>query len=344
MIVVMAPGASDEQLNDVVRRVEELGYATHVLYGVERRVVACLGDERGKPQLLSLSVLAGVDSVMPVLAPYKLASRTYHTEPSVIPVAGGLGIGGNTIAVIAGPCAVENEEQIILTAHAVKKAGATALRGGAFKPRSSTYSFQGLGEQGLKMLRKAKQETGLPIVTEVLDAHDLDLVAEYADVLQIGARNMQNYALLRAVGKIRKPILLKRGMMATVEELLMSAEYILAEGNPNVILCERGIRTFERATRNTLDLNAVPALSERSHLPIVVDPSHGTGVAKYVAPMSCAAIACGAAGLMIEVHPEPCKALSDGEQSLDFVAFAEMMEILSVLASALGKRLGTRGK
>jgi 3-deoxy-7-phosphoheptulonate synthase len=309
---------------------------------VERKVIACIGDERGKPQLLTLNVLPGVDKVMPVLAPYKFAARTSFTEPAVIEVTPEWSIGGDNFTVIAGPCAVENEEQILSVARSVKAAGANALRGGAFKPRSSTYSFQGLGEEGLKLLKAARDETGLPVVTELLDPYSLDLVAEYADVIQIGARNMQNFSLLKAVGKTRKPVILKRGLMATVEEFLMSAEYILAEGNPKVILCERGIRTFEKVTRNTLDLNAVPALQDRTYLPVIVDPSHGTGVARYVAPMCRASVASGAAGIIVEVHPNPTEALSDGEQSLEPEAFAEMMGELERIAGAMNKSLGAK--
>lgn len=341
MIVVMKAGASSDLLDNVIKRIEALGYKAHVMYGVERQVIGCLGDERGKAQLQSLETLDGVDRVMPILSPYKLAAKQLQAEPTVITVSKKFVIGGNNLPVIAGPCSVESEEQIVESARAVAAAGANALRGGAFKPRSSTYSFQGHGEDGLKMLRTAKQETGLPIVTEIMDHHTLDLILEYADVLQIGARNMQNFTLLRAVGQARKPILLKRGMMATVEELLQSAEYILAEGNPDVILCERGIRTFETATRNTLDLNAIPAIRHRTHLPVMVDPSHGTGVWNYVEAMSRAGLAAGADGLILEVHPHPDQALSDGAQSLKPKKFEELMRGLAPFAHALGKTVGT---
>jgi 3-deoxy-7-phosphoheptulonate synthase len=341
MIVVMRAGAADEELQNVIKRIEELGYRAHVMHGVERKVIGCLGDERGKAQLQSLELLKGVESVVPILSPYKLAGKQLQREPSVITVADNFVVGGTSFPVIAGPCAVESEEQILASARAVAKAGASALRGGAYKPRSSTYSFQGLGEDGLKLLRLAKQETGLSIVTEIMDRYALDLLVEYADVLQVGARNMQNFSLLSALGQAGKPVLLKRGMSATVEELLLSAEYILAAGNPNVILCERGIRTFETATRNTLDLNAVPAIKARSHLPVMVDPSHGTGVWSYVPAMAKAALACGADGLMIEVHPNPAEALSDGSQSLKPEVFLKLMQELEPIARAVGRTLGS---
>lgn len=339
MIVVMKAGAVQQQIIEVVKQIESFGYRTSPMYGVERVVIGCLGDERGKVQLQSLEAFSGVEKVVPILSHYKLAARQLKEESTTVSVGDSSCVGGDDFIVIAGPCSVESEKQIIEVARAVKKAGAHALRGGAFKPRTSTYSFQGLGEEGLKLLALAKQETGLPIVTEIMDVHTLDLVAEYADVLQIGARNMQNFTLLRAVGTIQKPVLLKRSMMATVDELLMSAEYILAAGNPHVILCERGIRTFETATRNTLDLNAIPALHERTHLPVLVDPSHGTGVARYVGAMSKAAIACGASGLILEVHPHPQDALSDGHQSLTPEAFERVMEELRPIAKAVGKNL-----
>ncbi len=342
MIVVMAAGASDQELDRVIKRIEELGYRAHVMYGVERKVIGCLGDERGKAQLQTLESYDGVERVVPILSPYKLAAKQLKTEPSIIRVGKNLEFGGSKLAIIAGPCSVENEEQILESAKAVAEAGANALRGGAYKPRSSTYSFQGLGLEGLKLLAMARKETGLPIVTEVMDQYAIDTVAEYADIIQIGARNMANFALLKELGRTKIPILLKRGMMATVEEYLMSAEYVLAAGNPNVILCERGIRTFETSTRFTLDLNAVPALQERSHLPVIVDPSHGTGVWRYVAPLSKAAIACGAAGLMIEVHPKPEAAFSDGAQSLKPEHFKKLLDELVPIAAAVGKTVGMR--
>lgn len=342
MIVVMKAGAAPEELQEVVKRIEELGYRAHVMYGVERQVIGCLGDERGKHQLQSLELLRGVERVMPILSPYKLAGTELQKEPTVIKVGEDCIFGGGHFAVIAGPCSVESEEQIVLSAKLVKQSGANALRGGAFKPRSSTYSFQGLGEQGLKFLQTAKKETGLPIVTEIVDHHDLDLVVEYADVLQVGARNMQNYALLRSLGSAGKPVLLKRGLSATVEELLLAAEYILAAGNPAVILCERGIRTYETATRNTLDLNAIPAVRARSHLPIIFDPSHGTGVWRYVSAMAKAGLAAGADGMIVEVHPDPATALSDGGQSLKPKVFEALMAEMEPIAAAVGKKLATR--
>lgn len=339
MIIVMKASSTEEQLNNVCSKVEELGFKTHVMRGVERNVIGCMGDERGEESLINLKTFKGVERVVPILSPYKLASRQVSPKPSVIKVCDGLEFGGSLIPVIAGPCSVEGEEQIIQAAQAVKNAGATALRGGAFKPRSSTYSFQGLGEQGLKFLKKAKLETGLPIVTEVLDQHTVELVCEYADMLQIGARNMQNYALLKAVGRTDKAVLLKRGLAATAEEFLSSAEYILAEGNAKVVLCERGIRTFEKATRNTLDINVVPVIKAKSHLPIVVDPSHATGVSDYVTPISRAAVAAGADGLIVEVHPEPKKALSDGAQSLKPEQFAELIKEVSKIAKVMDREI-----
>lgn len=339
MIVVMKQGASEDKLKSVLARIEEMGYRPHLMTGVERNVIGCLGDERGKADLQKLEVLPGVEKVMPILSQYKLAGKQLHPEPSTVKINDNCIFGPRQFSVIAGPCSVEDEDQIVRIAIAVKKSGATALRGGAFKPRSSTYSFQGLGELGLKHLETAKKETGLAIVTELMDYSNIDLVVKYADIIQIGARNMQNFPLLKMVGKTNKPILLKRGMSATVEELLLSAEYILAEGNPDVILCERGIRTFETATRNTLDLNAVPALRERTHLPIVIDPSHGTGVWRYVNTMSKASIGAGADGLIIEVHDRPDEALSDGGQSLKPDNFDALMKEIAPLVSAMGREL-----
>ncbi len=340
MIVVMKAGASQAQIDAVLKGIEDLGYRAHPMYGVERTVIGCLGDERGKAQLQSLEVASGVEKVMPILSPYKLAAKQLQLQPTTVSISPQFAVGGNNFVVIAGPCSVESEEQIVGTARSVAAAGANALRGGAFKPRSSTYSFQGMGEEGLKLLALARAETGLPIVTEVMDQYMIELVARYADVLQVGARNMQNFSLLKELGRVNKPILLKRGLMATVDELLMSAEYILAAGNPNVILCERGIRTFETATRNTLDLNAIPALQARTHLPVIVDPSHGTGVWRYVPPMSLAALACGAGGLIVEVHPSPADALSDGAQSLKPKTFAQLMDDLRRVGTALNRSVG----
>jgi 3-deoxy-7-phosphoheptulonate synthase len=337
MIVVMKSDATQEQIERVISAIRDLGYKAHVIQGVLRTVIGAVGDERGKPHHLeSLRVLEGVENVVPILQPYKLASREFKHENTVVRV-GNVEVGSRKVVVMAGPCSVENEEQIIETAIAVKKAGASILRGGAYKPRTSPYTFQGLGEEGLKLLAKAREITGLPVVTEILDTNDLEIIAEYSDMLQIGARNSQNYALLRYVGRCNKPVLLKRGMSTTINEFLMAAEYILSEGNHNVILCERGIRTFETATRNTFDLNAIPVLKEKTHLPVVADPSHGTGYWQYVTPMSLAAIAAGADGLIIEVHPKPETAMSDGGQSLKPSKFAALMEKARPVAEAVGR-------
>ncbi len=339
MIVVMKAHASEAEIQTVVKMVEDLDYNAHVIRGVERTVVACVGDERGeKHQLTHLESVAGVERVMPVVRSFKLASREVRPEGSLIKV-GNAEVGGKRIAVIAGPCAVESVEQVEAAADAVKLAGAHMLRGGAFKPRTSPYAFQGLEGEGLKMLEHAGRRVGLPVVTEIMDPHDIDLVIEHSDMLQVGARNAQNFSLLRRLGRTKKPVLLKRGMSTKLEEFVMAAEYILSEGNPNVILCERGIRTFETATRNTLDLNAVPLLKEWTHLPVLVDPSHGTGMYKLVAPMALAAIAAGADGLLIEVHPKPESALSDGPQQLKPSRFAGLMKALKPLAEAVGRTL-----
>jgi 3-deoxy-7-phosphoheptulonate synthase len=339
LIVVMKAHASEAEIQTVVKMVEDLDYNAHVIRGVERTVVACVGDERGeKHQLTHLESVAGVERVMPVVRSFKLASREVRPEGSLIKV-GNAEVGGKRIAVIAGPCAVESAEQVEAAADAVKLAGAHMLRGGAFKPRTSPYAFQGLEGEGLKMLEHAGRRVGLPVVTEIMDPHDIDLVIEHADMLQVGARNAQNFSLLRRLGRTKKPVLLKRGMSTKLEEFVMAAEYILSEGNPNVILCERGIRTFETATRNTLDLNAVPLLKEWTHLPVLVDPSHGTGMYKLVAPMALAAIAAGADGLLIEVHPKPESALSDGPQQLKPSRFADLMKALKPLAEAVGRSL-----
>ncbi len=337
MIVVMKKGASQNEVEQMVQKVEQLGLKAHVIVGTERTVIAAVGDDRKKDRE-SLEVLAGVDEVIPILAPYKMASLEVKQEPSVV-TAGSLVVGGNQVGVIAGPCSVEDEEQIVRTAQAVKAAGATALRGGAFKPRTSPYSFQGLKEQGLKLLATAREETGLAIVTEVVATDDVDLVAEYADVLQIGARNMQNYRLLEAVGGTSRAVLLKRGPSATIEELLLAAEYILSAGNPNVMLCERGIRTFESHTRFTLPLATVVYLHQKTHLPVVVDPSHGTGHTSLVADMAAASVAAGADGIIVEVHPSPATAKSDGYQSMNFEQFAHMMTKCRRIAAAVDKQM-----
>jgi 3-deoxy-7-phosphoheptulonate synthase len=337
MIVVMKKGASRDQVEHMVSRVEGLGLKAHVIVGTERTVIAAVGEKREHAKE-SLESGPGVAEVVPILAPYKVASREVKPEPTVVE-AGSLKIGGGRLGVIAGPCSVEGEEQILSTARAVKRAGATALRGGAFKPRTSPYSFQGLKEEGLKLLAAARGETGLAVVTEVMSPEDVPLLAKYADVLQIGARNMQNYRLLEAAGNTDVPILLKRGPSATVEELLLAAEYILNEGNPNVMLCERGIRTFESHTRFTLPLATVVYLHQKTHLPVVVDPSHGTGHAYLVPDMALASIAAGADGLIVEVHPDPERALSDGYQSLDFAQFQQMMERCRRVAQAIGRSI-----
>lgn len=339
MIIVMKAGAAKKDRDEVVRRIRELGYKPHIIHGEKRDVIGAVGDERGKAVLQSLESMHGVENVVPILQPYKLASREVRKEPSVVRINDAVSIGGAQIIIMAGPCSVESEQQIMESALAVKKAGAHILRGGAFKPRTSPYSFQGLEEDGLKLLAKARELTGLPVVTEVINPETADLVAEYADILQIGARNSQNFALLKKVGQLKRPVLLKRGMSMTIQEFLMSAEYIMSEGNQSVILCERGIRTFETATRNTLDLSAIPVLKEKTHLPVVIDPSHGTGNHRYVAPMSFAAVAAGADGLIVEVHPDPERASSDGPQSLKPAKFDVMMEQLKLFAQAAGKTL-----
>ena len=338
MIIVMQAGAPEEQLQAVLRRVEDLGYHSHLIRGTQRNVVGAVGDERGKAKLQSLEAMPGVASVVPILQPFKLASREFRTQKTVVKV-GETEIGGDRLALMVGPCSVESEAQILETARFVKKAGATILRGGAFKPRTSPYSFQGLGEHGLELLARAREVTGLKIVTEVLNDRDVELVAKYADILQVGARNMHNFALLNKVGEAQMPVLLKRGMSATIQDLLMSAEYILSHGNYDVILCERGIRTFETATRFTLDLNAVPVLQKLTHLPVIVDPSHGTGYSEYVTAMARAGIAAGADGLMVEVHPKPEEALSDGVQSLTPERFEELIRQLKPVAKAVGRSL-----
>ena len=337
MIVVMEKNATAEQIDHMIGRVQELGLKAHVIRGVERTVIAAVGDER-VTKFDSLAGGAGVSEVLPILAPYKMASRELKPEPTQIQVLE-FQAGAGVVGVMAGPCSVESEEQLMSTARAVKKAGATALRGGAYKPRTSPYSFQGMKEDGLKLLAQAREETGLAVVTEVMGTEEVELVAKYADVLQIGARNMQNYRLLEAVGKSQRAVLLKRGASATVDEFLLAAEYILNEGNPNVMLCERGIRTFETHTRFTLPLATIPYLHRKTHLPIIIDPSHGTGHAYMVPDMSLAAVAAGADGLIIEVHPTPETAASDGYQSLDFPTFESTMRRCAKIAAAVDKTL-----
>ena len=336
MIIVTRPDISDAELDHIRERVESAGLHTHLSRGEHRTIIGCIGDE-ARLEELPLRALPGVESVLPVLKPYKRASREFSVDRTVVQVGDGASIGGPSITVIAGPCSVEDREMLHETALAVRDAGATILRGGAFKPRSSPYSFQGLGREALRLLAEVRAATGLPVVTEVLDTRDVELVAEHADMLQVGARNMQNFALLAELGRARRPVLLKRGMSATIVELLMAAEYIMANGNSAIVLCERGIRTFERATRNTLDVSAVPVLKRETHLPVIIDPSHAGGDAELVAPLAFAGIAAGADGLMIEVHPDPESALSDGDQSLAPPAFLSLMERLSAFAAAAGR-------
>lgn len=338
MIVVMEQNAPNQYIDTIANRIGELGLKAHVIRGTERTVIAAVGDER-KVKVESFESYPGVSEVLPILAPYKMASRELKPDSTQIQVLG-FKAGRGAVGVMGGPCSVENEEQIIACARAVKQAGATALRGGAFKPRTSPYSFQGMKEDGLKLLDLARQETGLAVVTEVMSTEDVPLVAKYADVLQIGARNMQNYRLLEAVGRSGRAVLLKRGPSASIEEWLLAAEYILNEGNPDVMLCERGIRTFETHTRFTLPLATVPYLHRKTHLPVIVDPSHGTGHAYLVTDMAAASVAAGADGLIVEMHPNPEKAMSDGYQSLDFPQFQEMMDRCRIIANALGKSFG----
>ncbi|HHV62010.1 MAG TPA: 3-deoxy-7-phosphoheptulonate synthase [Firmicutes bacterium] len=337
MIIVMLPGATHREVDGVVARIEAAGLRVHVSRGEERTIIGAVGDVRRlEPE--ALQVLPGVERVVRILHPFKLASREWHPEPSVVKV-GDVEVGGDRLAVIAGPCSVEGEEMLVEAAKAVKAHGASILRGGAFKPRTSPYSFQGLGVEGLRMLAKVGKSLNMPVATEVLSEEHVGIVAELADCLQIGARNMQNFALLQEVGRTGKPVILKRGLMSSVDEWLQAAEYILSEGNHKVILCERGIRTFETYTRNTLDLSAVPLVKKLSHLPVIVDPSHATGRADLVGAMSKAAIAAGADGLLIEVHPDPPKALSDGQQSLRPDEFGRLMGELERIASAIGRPL-----
>jgi 3-deoxy-7-phosphoheptulonate synthase len=341
MIIITKPNITDAEIDHIRERIEAVGMRTHLSRGEQRTIIGCIGDEsllEGVP----LRTLPGVESVTPVLKPYQLASREFSVDRSVVRVGGRDGVasfGGTAITVIAGPCSVESREMLSVTARAVRGAGATMLRGGAFKPRTSPYAFQGLGKEALEILVQVRAETGLPIVTEVMDTRQVDLVAEHADMLQVGARNMQNFALLAELGRVRRPVLLKRGLSATIKELLMAAEYIMANGNRDVVLCERGIRTFETATRNTLDVAAIPVLKRESHLPVIVDPSHAGGDADLVAPLSFAAIAAGADGLIVEVHPNPECALSDGDQSLAPDGFTSMMTRLRAFAVAAGRSM-----
>src|SRR3954465_14163650 len=339
MIIITKPHVTDAEIDHIRERIEAVGMRTHLSRGEVRTIIGCIGDESLLAEV-PLRSLPGVESVTPVLKPYKLASREFAVNRTVVRVGGRdaeASFGGEAITVIAGPCSVENREMLSSTATAVRAAGARMLRGGAFKPRTSPYAFQGLGHEALKLLVDVRAETGLPIVTEVMDTRQVDLVAEHADMLQVGARNMQNFALLAELGRVQRPVLLKRGLSATIKELLMAAEYIMAQGNRDVILCERGIRTFETATRNTLDVGAIPVLKAETHLPVLVDPSHAGGRADLVAPLAFASIAAGADGLIIEVHPDPEAALSDGDQSLTMDAFARMMQDLARFAAAAGR-------
>jgi 3-deoxy-7-phosphoheptulonate synthase len=338
MIVVMRQGADQKQVEQVIEHIEALGLKSHVIVGTELTVVAALGEKRDGARQ-ALETIEGVEKVVPILAPYKMASTEVKKDPTVVRVRE-LVVGGGNIGLIAGPCSVESREQILEIAHKVKQAGATGLRGGAFKPRTSPYAFQGLKEKGLQLLAEAREQTGLAVVTEVMASEQVALVTRYADVLQVGARNMQNYPLLEAVGETNLPVLLKRGPSATMDEFLLAAEYILKTGNTNVMLCERGIRTFEDHTRFTLPLASVPYLHQKTHLPVVVDPSHGTGKASLVAAMARAAVAAGADGLMVEIHPEPDKALSDGFQALTPPAFRQMIDECRLVAKAMSKSIG----
>ncbi len=341
MVIVMKKNATEAQIEHVINWIESVGFTAHPSRGVERTIIGAVGDARGKAPLASVAHLPGVEKAVPILKPYKLASRESREGDTVVRV-GDLEVGGPGFVVMAGPCSIESEEQLMESAYIVRKGGAHILRGGAYKPRTSPYSFQGMEEEGLKLLKKVREKTGLPVVTEVMNTTDVDLVESYADILQIGARNVQNFALLKKVGQARKPILLKRGMMTTIEELLMSAEYILSAGNDQVILCERGIRTFETATRNTLDLSAVPVLKQATHLPVIVDPSHAAGYWNFVRPLARAAVAVGADGLIIEVHPEPEKAFSDGMQSLKPEKFYQLMEDVRALEKVMRSGIGGR--
>lgn len=340
MIIVTRPGVTEREVDHIREKVEGLGMRTHISKGEHRTIIGCLGDESLLREAALLS-MPGVESVTPVMKPYKLASLPFVAERSIVKVGEGVGaaIGGRELMVIAGPCSVEGREMFQETARAVRRAGAGMLRGGAFKPRTSPYAFQGFGEAALRMISEIRAETGMPVVTEVVDTRQVELVAEHADMLQVGARNMQNFALLSEVGRVQRPVLLKRGLSATVTELLMAAEYVMAQGNRDVVLCERGIRTFETATRNTLDVGAIPVLKAETHLPVVVDPSHAGGRADLVAPLAYAAVAAGADGLIIEVHPSPEDALSDGDQSLSLPQFDSLMSRLGPFAAAAGRTL-----
>ncbi len=337
MIIVMKPMAKPESIEKVKNLIESKGLDVHISAGKEVTIIGVVGDKT-KLQDQNLEIFEDVDKIVSVTETYKLANRKFHPEPSKVKV-GNVTIGGETLVIMSGPCAVESKEQLLATAHAIKKAGAHILRGGAYKPRTSPYAFQGLEEEGLKYMKEAREETGLPVICEVTSLNAIEAAVKYVDMLQIGARNMQNFYLLKEAGKSGLPVLLKRGLAATIDEWLNASEYIISEGNPNVVLCERGIRTFETATRNTLDISAVPVIKEKSHLPIIVDPSHATGVRAYVKPLAKSAIAVGADGLMIETHPDPSTALSDGPQSLTFEQFESLTKDLNPLAALMGRKL-----
>ena len=337
MIVVMSPSSTKEETKKVEHKLLALGFKTHPIYGEVKTVIGAIGDKRMLDTQL-ITTMNGVEKIVPIMKPYKLAGKELKKDKTIIEI-GDVRIGGEEVVLMAGPCAVEDEEAFYETARKVKAAGAKILRGGAFKPRTSPYAFQGLEEEGLHMLDRARNETGLLIVTEVVDTRDVETVAKYSDIVQIGARNMQNFRLLKEAGAANKPVLLKRGLSATIEEWLMAAEYVISTGNPNIILCERGIRTFETATRNTIDISAIPVVKELSHLPIIADPSHATGTWKYVNALSKAAVAAGADGLLIEVHNEPEKALCDGPQSLKPKKFAELVDELKIVASAVQRKI-----
>jgi 3-deoxy-7-phosphoheptulonate synthase len=338
MLIVMRHGAPEEDIRRVATTIEEMGYQARPMPGKQRTTVGLVGND-GRVDASRLAALPSVQEIIHVTKPYKQVSREWKPESTMIRLPGGLTIGGDEVVVMAGPCSVESEQQILAAARAVRESGATILRAGAYKPRSSPYSFQGMGHSGLELLVRAREETGLLIVTEAMDAEGMDAVLEVADIVQIGARNMQNYSLLKLAGRIRKPVLLKRGLSATIQELLLSAEYILSEGNPNVVLCERGVRGFDPATRNLLDLSAIPVVHGLSHLPIIADPSHGTGHRDMVMPMAKAAVAGGADGLLVEVHPTPDRALSDGAQSLYPEQFDRLMKEVRLIAEAIGRRV-----
>jgi 3-deoxy-7-phosphoheptulonate synthase len=338
MIIVMKHGAGQNEIEAVVKRVEELGYKVHLSRGEAHTIVGIIGADEHKLQQETFEVMDGVEKTMRVMQPFKLASRDFAPSDTVVH-ANGVAIGGKKIAIMAGPCSVEGREMIIETAHQVKEAGATILRGGAFKPRSSPYSFQGLGEEGLRYLAEAREQTGLAIITEVMSVDEVALVGEYTDIFQVGARNNQNYSLLKALGKTNKPVFLKRGISGTINELLMGAEYIMSGGNMQVIICERGIRTYETATRNTFDVNALPLLKQLTHLPVAADPAHGTGMARLVPAIAKAAVAAGADTLMLEVHPDPAHAWSDGAQSLNLAQFKQLVDELRPIAAAVGREI-----